>query len=208
VNPVLLAGLLLVADAGGAAPAGGHPIGITGVPDSGVSGVVTRQSTSGKEVVLAVGGGEVRVARWPDPKVPPALERTWLVASSRVHPEGPSTRLELGPEKGDALWVLGTNTRTGNALVPGATLGRAEARKGAAPRVPVLQGEKEVARLRPGETTVLRDDKGRWCLGIASIRMPPPPSPGIASEFNAPRVDFYARRLQGKAKSCGPPAGG
>jgi len=208
VNPALLAGLLLVADAGGAAPVGGHPIGITGVPDAGLSGLVTRQSTSGREVVLFVEGGEVGIARWPDPKGPPAHERSWLVGTSRVHPEGPSTRLELGPEKGDAIWVLGTNFRTQNALVAGATLGRAVAKKGAAPRVPILQGEKEVARLRPGETTVLRDDKGRWCLGIASIRMPPPPSPGIASEFNAPRVDFYARRLQGKAKSCSSPAGG
>jgi hypothetical protein len=61
--------------------------------------------------------------------------------------------------------------------------------------MPNVQAGKEVARLRPGETTVLRDDKACWCLGLAS-------------EFNTPRVDFFARRLQGKAKSCSSPARG
>ena len=192
---------LLVADAAGPAP-GGSPLGMTGVPISGATGTVRSQITSGNEVTLVLDAAEIRIARWPDPACPPDLEGMSLAATVRVHPEGPSRRIEIGPESGPARWVLGTNFRPGARLVGGAFLGTPATDPAGAHRLPILQGGEEIARLPAGGATVLHDGKVRWCLRIVAVSLPRPPRSGIANEFLEPRVDIYAKRLTGKSARC------
>ncbi len=194
---------LLIADAAGPGPGGG-PLETTGVPVSGATGTVRRQVTAGKEVTLVLDSAEIRIARWPDPAGPPELEGMSLTATVRLHPEGPSRRIEIGPEEGPARWVLGTNFRPGALLVAGASLGTPAADPAGAPRLPILQRGKEIARLPAGGAMVLRDGKVRWCLRIVAVSLPRPPRTGIANDFQEPRVDVFARRLPGKSERCAP----
>jgi hypothetical protein len=197
----LVAALLLLADPGGPAPAG-RAIEIDGVPILGAAGRVNRQLGSGSEVVLVLDGAEIRISPWPEPGVRPALVGMSLVATVGVHPEGPSCRIELGPEKAPVRWIIGSLVRPPARLVAGASLGRPVIGRSGDPEVPILQHGGEVAHLRAGGATVLRDSKGRWCLRILALA--PAQGSSLPDDFGEPRVDFFARRLLAKTERCDP----
>jgi hypothetical protein len=199
----LVAALLLLADPGGPAPAA-RAIEIDGVPILGAAGRVNRQLGSGSEVVLVLDGAEIRISPWPEPGVRPALGGMSLVATVDIHPEGPSCRIELGPEKAPVRWIIGSLVRPPARLVAGASLGRPVIGRSGDPEAPILQHGGEVAHLRAGEATVLRDPKERWCLRILAVAVAPAQGSNLPDDFREPRVDFFARRLRAKTDRCDP----
>jgi hypothetical protein len=199
----LVAALLLLADPGGPALAG-RAIEIDGVPILGATGRVIRQLGSGSEVVLALDGAEIRISPWPEPGVRPALVGMSLAATVDIHPEGPSCRIELGPEKAPVRWIIGSLVRPPARLVAGASLGRPVIGRSGDPEVPILQHGAEVAHLRAGGATVLRDPKGSWCLRILAVSVAPAQGSSLPDDLREPRVDFFARRLRGKTERCDP----
>jgi hypothetical protein len=198
----LVAALLLAAGPG-VPVASGSPLDVTGVPVTGAAGLVRRQLASGSGVVLVLDAAEIGISPWPGTLPPARLEGLSLRALTHLHPEGPSYRIELGPEGSAPRWVIGSRVRPPTGTIDGWSLGRPVTREDGDPRVPVLRAGREVALLRTGESTLLRSTKGSWCLRILALAMPGPSEPGISDGPRESRVDFLVQRLRRTADRCG-----
>jgi hypothetical protein len=165
---------------------------------------VRRHQWEGNEAVLQVGSGTLRVSPWPTELERGPLKGLTARASSLMHPEGPSLRLELAsaPQARPHL-VLGSRARIGLELLPG---WRVEPAGQDATELRLAGPKSTRVVLAPHQAAVLRQGAETWCVRLVAIHAPTATEPGLARESTEPRFDWVATRVTRQlASTCAQP---
>ena len=173
----------------------GQKIIVQGIDTDTPKSTITKTRLEPQKLLLETSVGVISILGYPAWLESQKLVGTTLTTAFRLRPDGAETRLEFSRSQRPFL-IIGSSTSPNSLLVGNWRFALKIAEKSA-----FITLEPQTIALPLEKNVLVKQGLLLWCVRLAALHLPVPPTPNVANEAETPRFDWAALRVS-RATQC------